>query len=130
MWKALIGSLLLAGLSACAQKPDLQLNPAEWNFGSIPSYLVAKKEIEIRNRGARPVSLRLLSTCDCLYVLRAPTELKAGQTAPIELAYDPQDQSGFVEAALIVVARRRRAESRSAIRVYGKVLPAGGKPAQ
>jgi len=130
MKKVSSGLLLLMTLVSCGRRIDLLIEPAEWNFGSIPSYFVAKKEIVVRNRGARPVSLRFVSTCDCLHVAEAPAELLPGQKASLLLSYDPQGQSGFVEAALIIVAKRGRSESRVAMRTYGKVLPAGNQPAR
>jgi hypothetical protein len=124
--KAVIALLLLAGLSACSRPPDVVFDPPDWNFGSIPSCHVAEKRIAIRNPAARAVRLRFISTCDCLSVDEAPGELAAGTAAPIKLSYDPAGQSGFVEAALIVVAAQRRSEFRAALHVYGKVLPVGG----
>jgi len=117
---------LVVVLVACTPSAQLVFDPPDWNFGSIPSYRVARKEVEVRNPGRRPVRLRFISTCDCLRVDRAPEELAAGAAAPVELSYDPEGRSGFEEAALIVVAGEGRRESRAALRVYGKVLPAGG----
>lgn len=130
MKKVGLGLLLLVALCSCSRQAGILLQPTEWSFGSIPSYFVARKEVLLSNRGTRPVSLRFISTCDCLHVDHAPGELAAGQTAPIMLSYDPQGQSGFVEAALIVVTRQARRESRIALRAYGKILSAGSQPSR
>lgn len=128
--KAAAALLLAVALGACSRPAVPEVDPPDWNFGSIPSSHVAKKQVEIRNPGSRSVTLRFISTCDCLRAVGAPGQLAAGQTAAVELSYDPAGRSGFEEAALIVVAVRGRRESRTALRVHGKVLPAGvGSPA-
>jgi len=129
IWKAgvaLMALVLAAALGACSRPARPALDPPDWGFGSIPSYHVARKQLQVRNLGDRPVQLRFVSTCDCLRVELAPGQLAAGQTAAVELCYDPAGRSGFEEAALIVVANRGRREARAALRVHGKVLPTGG----
>lgn len=123
--KAAASLLLVLGLGACSRPSVLLFDPTEWHFGAIPSYHVATKQVEVRNPAAEAVQLRFISTCDCLQVERAPGQLAAGESAPVELSYDPAGRSGFEEAAVIVVAGEGRRETRAALRVYGKVLPAG-----
>lgn len=123
--KGVAALLLLLGLGACSRPPGLAIYPSQWHFGAIPSYHVAVKQVEVRNPTAKTVQLRFMSTCDCLRVERAPGQLAAGEAALVELSYDPAWRSGFEEAAVIVVVGRGRRETRAALRVYGKVLPAG-----
>ena len=93
----LILTLMLGG------EPLLVLTPAEWNFGRIEQNGgVVTTEVVVENRSGREAEIVLVSTCECLRITPTKLRLASGQSARIELAFDPIEEGGSIQKDIII----------------------------
>jgi cytochrome c biogenesis protein CcdA len=93
----LILTLVLGG------EPLLVLSPPEWDLGSIEQNGgIVTTEVVVENRSGREAKIAFISTCECLRVAPAQLQLVPGETARVELAFDPVEEPGSVQKDIVV----------------------------
>jgi hypothetical protein len=115
--------VVLAGIVSCSGATEPVLEPAEWNFGTIPATLPVEQGIAVHNPGRRRIEVNFISTCDCLTVEPNRLDLAGGGEERVTLRYDPSEDEGKVEMQVIVRTGQGTAATRQMFRVFGGVLP-------
>jgi len=93
----LILTLMLGG------EPLLVLAPPEWNFGRIErSGGKVSTEVVVENRSGRDAEIAFISTCECLWITPGKVQVASGESARIELAFDPSGESGSLQKDIII----------------------------
>ncbi|MBN1835848.1 MAG: hypothetical protein JW820_08350 [Spirochaetales bacterium] len=60
--------------------PDLE--PEEWDFGTVSAAASLERELTIVNPGRRQLAVSFVSTCDCLTVTPERVKLPVGEMPP------------------------------------------------
>ncbi len=125
----LLAVLLLGALFDAAAQAPWRVDPPEWDFGCIPADRPVHRDVTVENRGAEPLRVAFILTCDCLYAEPGETVIRPGGKAIFRVYLDPAGYAGRVEKDLIVRFQGRTAE-KALFRVFGEVerAPAGGRP--
>jgi cytochrome c biogenesis protein CcdA len=93
----LILTLMLGG------EPPLVLTPVEWNLGRIErSGGIVTTEVVVENMSGREAEIAIISTCECLWITPTKLQLAPGESARIELTFDPIEESGSVQKDIII----------------------------
>jgi cytochrome c biogenesis protein CcdA len=93
----LILTLVLGG------EPLVVLTPAEWNLGRIEQTGgIVTTEVVVENRSGRDAEIAFISTCGCLWITPTNLQLDSGESARIQLAFDPIEDAGPVQKDIIV----------------------------
>jgi hypothetical protein len=111
----LILTLLLGG------EPPLVLTPVEWNLGRIErSGGIVTTEVVVENRSGREAEIAIISTCECLWITPTKLQLAPGESAHIELTFDPIEEPGSVQKDIIIRTNLDRLP-KALYLVYGEV---------
>ena len=123
-------TVLLLLLALLGNGPLVQVEPPDWNFGTVEAgSAVLEQELVVRSRATQAATVSLISTCECLTVEPDSRELPAGGSASFRLRYDPREDRGAVEKYLIL--RTTLPELAKALyRVHGFVSSPGGSSAR
>lgn len=102
---ALLGLLLLALAAGCAQQTGkVELSAAEYDFGTIPNTKPVSKVFEVRNVGRGKLEIAGVSTsCGCTTAAVNKRQLAPGETAELQVTYDPQAHGGATGQFMRVV---------------------------
>ena len=102
---ALLGLLLLALAAGCApQTGKVELSAAEYDFGTIPNTKPVSKVFEVRNVGRGKLEIAGVSTsCGCTTAAVNKRQLAPGETAELQVTYDPQAHGGATGQFMRVV---------------------------
>lgn len=102
---AMLGPLLLALAAGCAQQPGkVELSAAEYDFGTIPNTKPVSKVFEVRNVGRGKLEIAGVSTsCGCTTAEVNKRQLAPGETAELQVTYDPQAHGGATGQFMRVV---------------------------
>jgi hypothetical protein len=94
--RVLLGLLLLALAAGCAQQPgQVELSATEYDFGTIPNDKPVSQTFEVRNRGRGQLEILGVSTsCGCTSAEVSKRRLARGETAQLEVTYDPLAHDG------------------------------------
>jgi hypothetical protein len=90
-------SLLLLALAAgCAGQPgQVDLSATEYDFGTIPNDKSVSQVFEVRNVGRGKLEIVGVSTsCGCTTAQVSKRQLARGETAELEVTYDPLAHEG------------------------------------
>ena len=115
--------VVLVGLVSCGRPSEPVLEPAEWDFGTIPATEPVKRGIAVENPCRRRIQVSFVMTCDCLTVEPKRLDLAGGGQERVTLSYDPSEDNGKVEMQVIVRTGQGTAVTRQMLRVFGRVLP-------
>jgi cytochrome c biogenesis protein CcdA len=111
----LILTLLLGG------EPPLVLTPVEWNLGRIErSGGIVTTEVVVENMSGREAEIAIISTCECLWITPTKLQLAPGESAHIELTFDPIEEPGSVQKDIIIRTNLDRLP-KALYLVYGEV---------
>lgn len=78
-----------------AKAPRLQVNPPALDFGRVKQNQVTVREVAVTNTGQSLLELRSIQgNCTCIVTEVDRQTLKAGQSATIRIAFNPQDRKG------------------------------------
>jgi cytochrome c biogenesis protein CcdA len=111
----LILTLLLGG------EPPLVLTPVEWNLGRIErSGGTVTTEVVVENMSGREAEIAIISTCECLWITPTKLQLAPGESAHIELTFDPIEEPGSVQKDIIIRTNLDRLP-KALYLVYGEV---------
>jgi hypothetical protein len=94
-------SACLTFLMAAASLQALSI-PSEWNFGRQGDRKPISYSIAVVNDEKSPLSIRLISPCDCLTIRPDAFTLQPGAHAAVSLTFDPTGYSGPVDKAVLV----------------------------
>lgn len=91
-----LGLLLLALTAGCAGQPgQIELSATEYDFGTIPNDKAVTHVFEVRNVGRGKLEIGGVSTsCGCTIAEVDKRQLAPGETAKLEVTYDPQAHGG------------------------------------
>lgn len=90
--------LLLALVAGCAGQPgQIELSATEHDFGTIANTKAVTHVFEVRNVGRGKLEIAGVSTsCGCTTAGVDKRQLAPGETAKLEVTYDPQAHGGAV----------------------------------
>jgi hypothetical protein len=97
--------LLLVGLlAACGGAPAIAVAPVEIDFGPIAAANPVTTTVQVRNQGRGTLRLEGVRTsCGCTTANLSKTEIAAGDTAELQVTFDPQAHPGLYGAVLRLV---------------------------
>ena len=103
---------------------DIFFSSSEWAFGEVPDTKPVSYTVTVKNSGAEPVSLTLISTCECLTVEPATFDVGPGSSRDWTVTFDPEGYSGEFQNPIII--RTDDPDLPKALfQVHGKINPAG-----
>jgi cytochrome c biogenesis protein CcdA len=118
--------LLVSVPGAFAQeRTPVELSPPEWKYGVIGRDEIVHTEVLAVNRGAEPIRLSLVPTCDCLKVRPAMRDLAPGGRATFSLRFDPKDDEGKTQKFFLV--KTDPPSSKAAYFILSGVVRAGDR---
>lgn len=92
---------------------DILFSESAWDFGMIPADVPVFKTFSIENTGDVPVSVSLISSCECLFADPESLELFPQTTAGITLKFDPAGYAGSFRNFIVI--RTDSADMRKAL---------------
>ena len=100
-----LGLLLLALTIGCTGQPgQIELSATEYDFGTIPNDKAVTHVFEVRNVGRGKLEIAGVSTsCGCTTAEVDKRQLAPGETAKLEVTYDPQAHGGATGQFMRVV---------------------------
>lgn len=103
---------------------DIFFSSSEWAFGEVPDTKPVSYTVTVENSGAEPVSLTLISTCECLTVEPATFDVGPGSRRDWTVTFDPEGYSGEFRNPIII--RTDDPDLPKALfQVHGKINPGG-----
>jgi cytochrome c biogenesis protein CcdA len=103
---ALAAAVVLAVLAAspcrAAGATGVSFTPDSWHFGMILQGEKIEVTLTVTNGSARPVSVTLTATCDCLTSAPSSRTIAPGEEGMFALAYDSSDDTGNVRKNFLV----------------------------
>lgn len=92
---ALLGLLLVLAAGCAGQPGQVALSASEYDFGTISNTAPVSQTFEVRNTGRGRLEIVGLSTsCGCTTATVDKVELEPGETAQLEVTYDPLAHGG------------------------------------
>lgn len=83
--------------------PRLQLSQSTFDFGRVKQNQQTTREITVTNLGQSVLELRSIQgNCSCIVTSVDKKTLKAGQSATIKIAFNPQDRKGTQQKAVTI----------------------------
>ncbi len=102
--RTLLPVLLIWLLAACTAAPAIVVEPAEYDFGGIPPTELASATLLVRNTGDGDLKITGVTTsCGCTTASLSQTTLAGGETADLEITFDPQAHPGLYGPLLRII---------------------------
>ncbi len=101
--------------------PALSVSPTSWNLGSIEyNSGVQTLSLEVNNNTETDININFVSTCSCLVSDTENLNLTPGETATVNIFFDPKVENGSVSKFLIIRTNQEGLE-KALFQVTGKV---------
>ncbi|WP_207429995.1 DUF1573 domain-containing protein [Sabulibacter ruber] len=86
-----------------AQSPKINLTSTTFDFGKVEKGQKATAKFALKNTGKSDLNVTGIQTaCNCVAYKMSPSVVKAGQTAKLELIYNPQVLQDRIETVTLV----------------------------
>ena len=83
--------------------PKLNLTSSSFDFGKVEKGQKVTAKFTVKNTGKEDLSVSKIQTaCNCVVYKMAPTVVKPGQSAKLELTYNPQVLQNRIETVTLV----------------------------
>lgn len=87
--------------------PRIEVEPARFDWGTIPNDTPVTRAFTVRNGGDRPLEITGISTsCGCTTASLEDARLAAGETAELRVTFDPTTHPGLTGPVLRMVYLR------------------------
>ena len=95
--------LVLIAIPAFTVDPQITLSPPDWDFGTLVAGNRAHGTLEVTNASARPVTVSVIPTCDCLTTGPSRISIPAGSRGRFQLTIlAEEDEVGEVRESFLV----------------------------
>ena len=86
-------------------EPKIKLNENFWDFGHIPSCAKVSQVFKIQNQGNDTLIItRVRSDCGCTHTPLSKSKIAPGETAELELIFDPSKFRGQIQKAVSIMS--------------------------
>lgn len=103
---ALAGSLVAHG--ARSEGPRVEIEPEEFDFGSLPQHDKVVHEFTVTNTGTEELEIRRIATsCGCTAALASDRSVAPGESTILRVTLETRKYKGVVEKSVSIATNDR-----------------------